>query len=188
MPDSKLVFSFAPQPLALDFSRYPYPFFDELSLDPNQIAYLVPKTIDETWLTAVARLQASLGRMARYRPLETRLVRSVDELKPAERLIILGESKQYSDFSKLKLPLLIQPGKALKDEQGRSLGSNQGLLMMGTTVTDIPVLIATGQAKAGVEKVVQFLVQDRDRAIATGQTILVDSVTPIPTPESRQRP
>jgi len=36
LPDSKLVFDFAPQPIRLDFSRYPYPVFDELSLNPNE--------------------------------------------------------------------------------------------------------------------------------------------------------
>jgi cellulose synthase operon protein B len=74
MPDSKLVFDYQPQPLPLDFSRYPYPLFDNLSLDPNRIAYWLPNQIDETWLTATARLQATLGRLAQFRPLETRLI------------------------------------------------------------------------------------------------------------------
>jgi hypothetical protein len=29
--------------IPLNFSRYPYPFFDDLSLDTNRIVYLLPK-------------------------------------------------------------------------------------------------------------------------------------------------
>ncbi|NJR65258.1 MAG: cellulose biosynthesis cyclic di-GMP-binding regulatory protein BcsB [Leptolyngbyaceae cyanobacterium CRU_2_3] len=61
MPDSKLVFNFQPQPIPMNFSRYPYPIFDTLSLEANQIAYFQPKALDESWLTATARLQAALG-------------------------------------------------------------------------------------------------------------------------------
>src|ERR671933_71708 len=39
LPDSKIAFDFAPQPISLDFNRFPYPIFYEPSLFPNQIAY-----------------------------------------------------------------------------------------------------------------------------------------------------
>ena len=81
MPDSKLVFDFAPQPVSLDFSRYPYPVFDKLSLEPNRLAYLLLKDVDDVWLSAIARLQSSLGRFVQFRTIETRLVKSASDIK-----------------------------------------------------------------------------------------------------------
>ncbi len=189
MPDSKLVFNFAPQPVALDFSQYPYPIFDELSLDPNQIAYLLPKTVDDTWLTAVARLQTSFGRYARYRPLETRLVRSPDELKVNERLVIVGTPEQFADVESLdtlQLPLALS-GK-LQDEQGKTLSAETGLLMLGSAPQGQSVLVASGPDDAGIAKAVQLLLQDRDRDIATGQTLVVETLADVPSPDARDWP
>jgi cellulose synthase operon protein B len=84
LPDSKLVFNIQPQPIALDFSRYPYPLFDTLSLEPNRIVYQLPQQLDETWLTATARLHAALGRLAQYRALETRVLKPIGDDAPSE--------------------------------------------------------------------------------------------------------
>jgi hypothetical protein len=89
LPDSKLVFGYQSQAVPLSFSGYPYPFFDELSLEPNRIAYLLPK-LGEAWLTARPRLQAALGRLADFRPIETRLVEDIDQVEANERLVIIG--------------------------------------------------------------------------------------------------
>lgn len=186
MPDSKLVFDFQPQPIALNFNRYPYPIFDPLSLEPNQIAYLLPNTIDESWLTAATRFQTSLGRFAQYRPLETRLVQSIDGVKPTERLIVIGTPKTQPGLASLKLSIALKNNQ-LQDEQQKVLPPDVGVLMLATTADErVPVLVATGNSPAGVAKAVQFLLQARDRQISTGQVVMVQQVTQIPSPPPRE--
>jgi len=190
LPDSKLVFNFAPQPVALDFNQYPYPIFDELSLDPNRVAYLVPAEIDDAWLTAVARLQTSFGRFARYRPLETRLVRSPDELELDEKLIVIGSPQQFPELaasqSSLQLPLSLT--SPLKDEQGKIVNSKTGLLMLGNGAEGQAVLVASGPNDKAVAQALQLLLQGADQEIATGQTVLVDSLEEVSSPQPRDWP
>lgn len=186
LPDSKLVFNFDPQSVALDFNQYPYPIFDELSLDPNRIAYLAPELIDDAWLTAVARLQTSFGRFARYRPLETRLVRSPDELKVDEKLIVVGPPGQYPNLSGVQLPLPL--ASPLRDEQGGRVDSETGLLMLGSGGDGQAVLVASGPNNKAVAQAVQLLLQGQDREIATGQTVLVEALAEVSSPEPRDWP
>jgi cellulose synthase operon protein B len=185
LPDSKLVFDFQPKPIALNFTQYPYPIFDNLSLEPNQIAYLQPNQVDEFWLTAATRLQTSLGRFAQYRPMDTRLVKSVEQLEPMERLVVIGTPKTQPALKSLNLPIGLQ-GDQLRDEKGKVLAPEVGVLVM-TTTSDrrAPILVATGNGDAGVAKAVQFLVQKRDQEISTGQVVLVEQLTETPSPEPR---
>ena len=186
MPDSKLVFDFQPQPIAMDFSRYPYPIFDTLSLEANQLAYLQPQQVGETWLTAAARLQAALGRVAVYRTVETRLVDTIDQVKPNERLIAIGTPLDLPAIADLKLPLAVKRDRIL-DGDGKAFPEEVGVLML-TTAADrrSPVLVATGNGAAGVAKAVQFLAQAGDRQIGTGNVIVVREVAAVPSPPLRK--
>lgn len=186
MPDSKLVFDFAPQPVSLDFSRYPYPVFDKLSLEPNRLAYLLPKDVDDVWLSAIARLQSSLGRLAQFRTIETRLVKSASDVKNSERLIIVGTPKNQPELATLKLATTIKDGQIL-DEKGQALPPDVGVLTLANRSSGDGglVMIATGNGEAGVAKAMQFLVQARDRQIGTGQTLIVQKVDEVPTPSLR---
>lgn len=188
MPDSKLVFDFQPKPIALNFSSYPYPIFDNLSLEPNQIAYLLPKTVDEPWLTSATRFQTALGRFAQFRPMDTRLVKSVDDVQPTEQLIIIGTPKSQPGLDALNLPVSLKDNQ-LHDEQDKVLPPDVGVLMLATTPDEeTPVLIATGNGPKGVEKAVQFLLQSRDRQIGTGQVVIVKQLSDVPSPPLREWP
>ncbi len=195
LPDSKIVFDFAPQPVTLDFSRFPYPIFDDLSLYPNQIAYLLPAKVDETWLTATSRFQATLGRLAEFRRMDARLVKDLDEVgkdtprtAPAEKLIIIGTPTQQPTLKSLDLPMSIEDDKVLDGKQ-KPLPPDVGVLMLTTTANNkSPVLVATGNGPVGVGKAMQFLVQAKDRKIGTGQTIIVKDLTLVPTPPARDWP
>jgi cellulose synthase operon protein B len=186
LPDSKLVFDIQPEPIALDFSRYPYPVFDNLSLEPNRTAYLLPEQLDEAWLTPAARLQTALGRLAQYRALETRLLKSSEAMQPSERLIVIGTPKSQPALAALKLPLALKDGQIL-DEKQKALPPDVGVLTLTTTADEKNlVLVATGNGAEGVAKAVQFLVQSRDRQIGTGRTILVKQVDDVPTSPLRE--
>ena len=186
LPDSKLVFDFEPQPIALNFNQYPYPIYDTLSLEANQVAYLLPKTVDETWLTATSRYQTALGRVAEYRSLDTRLVSSVDEIEANERLIVVGTPADQPELATLDLPLPLQNGKIL-DANQRALPPDVGVLMLTTTAEDqVPVLIATGNGAEGVSKAVQFLAQSQDQQIGTGNVVIVNQLTDVPSPPPRE--
>jgi cellulose synthase operon protein B len=179
LPDSKLVFDFQPQPIPLNFNRYPYPIFDILSLDANEIAYLSPKTIDDDWLTATTRFQTSLGRVAQYRSMHTRLVDSLDQVKETEKLIVIGTPAAQPNLDTLKLPLTLKDNQFLDGKQ-QVLPPDVGVLMLTTIADDhAPVLVATGNGAEGVAKAVQFLVQSRDRQIGTGQAILINQLAPV---------
>ncbi|WP_416669963.1 cellulose biosynthesis cyclic di-GMP-binding regulatory protein BcsB [Egbenema bharatensis] len=186
LPDSKVVFDYEPQAIALDFSRYPFPVYDTLSLQGNRVAYLLPQTIDDTWLTTTTRYQTSLGRIAEYRSLDTRLIASLNEVEEQERLIVIGTPEEQPALAALTLPLAIQGGNVL-DGQQRTLPPDVGVLMLTTTAENqVPVLVATGNSSEGVAKAVQFLAQSQDQKIGTGSVIFVNQVTEIPTPSSRE--
>ncbi|MBW4648996.1 MAG: cellulose biosynthesis cyclic di-GMP-binding regulatory protein BcsB [Kastovskya adunca ATA6-11-RM4] len=188
LPDSKVVFEYQPQPVALNFSRYPYPFFDDLSLDPNQIAFLEPQKISDSWLTASARYSAALGRLADYRPVNTRLVTDFDEVDGNERLAIIGTPEEQPALQSLELPFEISGGRVL-DGNLAPLPPDVGVLMVTTTEdSGSPVLVATGNGPEGVAKAVQFLIQPQDRKLGTSQGILVTQVSDVPTPAPQQWP
>ncbi|PIG94044.1 cellulose biosynthesis cyclic di-GMP-binding regulatory protein BcsB [Gloeocapsopsis sp. IPPAS B-1203] len=187
LPDSKLIFNYTPQPVPINLSRYPYPFFDELSLEPNQIAYLLPQQMSETWLTAAARFQTSLGRLAEFRPIDTSLVESVDAVG-GQRLVIIGTPEEQPALRELDLPFAIAGNQVLDGNQD-PLPEDVGVLMVTTTKeSGVPVLVATGNGSDGVTKAVQALVQSQNRKIATGQGMIVSQVTEAPTPGLRQWP
>ncbi len=185
LPDSKIVFDFTPQPVPLDFNRFPYPIFDELSLYPNQVVYLQPAKADDTWLTPAARFQATLGRLADFRRLDTRVVKAVNDVKPGERLIVIGTPEQQPALKSLSLPMPLKNNQLLDSKQ-KALPPDVGVLMLTTSPNKkAPVLVATGNGPAGVAKAVQFLVQSKDRKIGTGQSILVKKLDPVPSPPAR---
>jgi len=188
LPDSKLVFDFEPQPIVLNFSRYPFPIFDNLSLEPNQIAYVLPNQVDESWLTSAARFQTGLGRFAQFRPMDTRLVKSVSDAKLNDRLVVIGIPKTQPQLASLNLPVSLKDNQ-LRDEKQQILPPDVGVLIMTTTADErVPVLVVSGNGPEGVAKAVQFLLQSRDRQIGTGQVILVRQLTDVPSPPSREWP
>jgi hypothetical protein len=195
LPDSKVTFDYKPLPVTLDFSRFPYPIFDELSLYPNQLAYLLPAKVDDTWLSATTRFQAAIGRFADFRRLNTRLVKGLDEvgqgaaqIGPAERLVIIGTPAQQPTLKSLNLPLSITDNQIL-DTDKKALPPNVGVLLLTSTPDKkAPVLVATGNSAEAVSKAVQFLVQSKDRKIGTGQSILVKDLNPVASPPPREWP
>ncbi|HEY9740073.1 MAG TPA: cellulose biosynthesis cyclic di-GMP-binding regulatory protein BcsB [Coleofasciculaceae cyanobacterium] len=186
LPDSKVTFDFKPQPISLNFTSFPYPVFDELSLYPNQLTYLLPDKVDETWLTATSRFQATIGRLADFRRLDTRIVKALDEVKPLDRLVIIGTPTQQPTLKSLELPMPLAE-EQIVDSDKKPLPPEVGVLMLTTTPDKkAPVLVATGNGPVGVAKAVQFLVQSRDRKIGTGQSIIVKDLTPVPSPPPRE--
>jgi len=187
LPDSKLLFEYQPQPIPLNLTRYPYPFFDELSLEPNRIVYLLPK-LNEAWLTAAPRFQAALGRLADFRPIETRLVQDLDEVEPNDRLIVIGTPAAQPALKSLDLPFKMAANQIL-DGNKIPLPDNVGLLMLTTTQKgSVPILVVTGNGSEGVIKAAQFLVQPDTRKLATGQAIVVSDLNKVPTPSPRHWP
>lgn len=186
MPDSKIVFNYNPQPVTLDFKNFPYPIFDELSLEPNRLVYLLPNKVDQPWLTSTTRLQSTIGRLADYRRLDTRLIKTLGEAKPTERLAIIGTPEQQPALKNLKLPMALADNKIL-DSNKKPLPPEVGVLMLTTAAeSKVPVLVATGNGPVGVAKAVQFLVQTKDRKIGTGQSVIVKDLTLVPTPPLRE--
>lgn len=185
LPDSKLVLGYRPQPIALNFSSYPFPFLDPLSLEPNHLTYLRPKTYSQDWLTATARFQTAAARQVDYRPLKTTLAEDTTQLQRDDRLVIIGTPAEQPILSTLSLPFPVKGGQLL-DGEDNPVPAEVGLLML-TTLKDqgTPVLIATGNNAAGVRQAVQFLVQSRDQQIGTGQALTVDQLAEVPTPEPR---
>lgn len=187
LPDSKLLFDFQPQPIPLSFSRYPYPFFDELGLEANRIVYLLPK-LNESWLTASSRFQAALGRLADFRPIETRIAKDLDEVDSNERLVIVGTPADQPALEDLDLPFTIAENQIL-DGNKAALPEDVGVLMLTTTQDgSVPVLVVTGNGAEGVAKAAQFLVQPDTSKLGTGQAILVSELKDVPTPPARQWP
>lgn len=185
LPDSKLTFNVQPQAIPLNFNRFPYPIFDTLSLASNQVAYLLPKQMDQAWLTATARFHAALGQVAQYRALETRVIESVDQVTEAERLIVIGTPTEQPILTELDLPLSLKDGQIL-DGQQKVLPNETGVLLLTTAEGKTPVLVATGNSDQAVAKAVQFLVQSPDRQLGTGNVIFVNQVTDVPTPSLRE--
>ena len=187
LPDSKLVFDFQRKLPPQNFSRYPYPIFDELALETNQINYLQPTQITPTWLTAASRLQASLGRKADFRSLDAELVSDIANIQEEQKLVIIGTPSQQPVLAEIDLPLEVKGNKILDREQ-KPIPDDRGVLILTTTESGASVLIATGNGEKGVEKATQFLVQPDTRKLGTGQVAIVDRLPEVPTPGDRQYP
>lgn len=186
LPDSKLLLNYRPQPIELDFSSYPRPFLDGLSLDANRLAYLRPKTYSRDWLTAAARFQTAAGRQLDYRPLTTQLVKDTNEMQWNDRLIVIGTPNQQPLLGSLpSLPFPVKNAQLL-DGEGNPVPDEVGVLMMTVLQSKgTPVLIATGNSEGAVRQAVQFLVQSRDQQLSAGQALTIDQVSDVPSPEFR---
>ncbi|NJO76699.1 MAG: cellulose biosynthesis cyclic di-GMP-binding regulatory protein BcsB [Leptolyngbyaceae cyanobacterium RM1_406_9] len=186
LPDSKLLFEFEPQAIALDFNRYPYPFIDDLGLDRDRLVYLRPRELSESWLTSAARFQTSAGRYADFRPVDTRMVTDLEQVQGGDRLILIGTPTEQPALKNLSLPFQLQ-GNQLLDGNRTTLPGDVGVLMM-TALEDngVPVLVATGNDAAGVSKAVQFLVQSEGQPLGAGQALIVSSVDEVSSPPPRQ--
>ncbi|MEO1592095.1 MAG: cellulose biosynthesis cyclic di-GMP-binding regulatory protein BcsB, partial [Cyanobacteria bacterium J06632_22] len=188
LPTSRLLIEHDYVPTPLDFSAYPFPLFDELSLDPQSFAYVLPQQLDADWATASARFHASLGRWADYRSLETRTVQSLDDLQPQARGVIIGTPSQQPDLSRLDLPIALKNDQLMQNG-ATPIADDVGVLILTTTPDGSnPLLVATGNSPAAVEKAVQFLVRAEESVMGTGSMILVDELTPLPSPHPRDWP
>jgi cellulose synthase operon protein B len=192
LPDSKLVFNFQRQAIPLNFTRYPYPFFDQLSLEDNKIVYLQPTQFSPFWLTSASRLQAALGRLADFRPIQTSMVADVAEVKSEknDRLVIIGTPSEQPALAALKdLPLKVV-GTQILDRSNNPIADDIGVLILTETKkqSGVPILIATGNSAKGVAKAAQFLSQPDLRKMGTGQVVLVDKIKDSVTPGTRQWP
>jgi hypothetical protein len=190
LPDSKLIFNFEQQPIPLNFSRYPYPFFDNLTLETNRIAYLEPQQVNQSWLTGAVRLQTAFGRLADFRPIDTSIVSDLASVKPEQRLVIIGTPSEQPALSDLKLPLSIANNQIL-DRNLTPVSEDTGVLIMTTTKKDgggAPVLIATGNGPNGIAKAVQFLVEPNLRKMGTGSVVFVNQIKETTTPGPREWP
>jgi cellulose synthase operon protein B len=179
LPDSKLVFDYYPNAVRLDFSRYPYPMFDELSLDASRVSYLLPSAASDSWLMGVSRFQTNLGRLVDFRPLETQLIKDVKNLVWSDRVVIIGTPEEQPILKTLKLPFPVVGNRL---QEGKvPVGDDEGILMLTTLQNGtVPALIATGNSAAAVEKAVQFLTQPQASQIGTGAVIKVPNVADLP--------
>jgi hypothetical protein len=188
LPDSKLIFNYARKPIPLNFSNYPYPFFDNLNLETNRIVYLKPQTTSKSWLEGAARLQASLGRQAEFRPIETDLISDLGDVSTNERLVIIGTPSEQPALADLDLPRNIA-GSQILDSNQNPISEDTGVLILTTTKKDqIPVLIATGNGAKGVAKATRFLAQPSSRKMGTGQVVLINKLEETTTPGEREWP
>jgi cellulose synthase operon protein B len=189
LPDSKLIFSYQPQAVPLDFSRFPYPFFDALGLDESRLTYVQPAgQVSESWLTATARFQAMMGRLANFRSVQSQVVKAPEQLQWNDQVIVVGTPSEQPLLKTLKLPLAISNDRLL-DGKKQPLPEDAGVLMLATLNNGAnPVLVATGNSPAGVEKAVQHLLQGKDRQTSTGQMVVVERVSEVSSPEPRAWP
>ncbi|MEB3220086.1 MAG: cellulose biosynthesis cyclic di-GMP-binding regulatory protein BcsB [Nostocales cyanobacterium 94392] len=186
LPDSNLAFKFERKAIPLNFSNYPYPFFDNLNLETNRIAYLKPEKTSQSWLEAAARLQASLGRQADFRPIETNLISDIADASTNERLVIIGTPSEQPALADLNLPRKIVASQILDSNQN-PISEDTGVLILTTTQKGkVPVLIATGNGAKGVAKATQFLSQPSARKMGTGQVLLINKLEEAPTPGERE--
>ncbi|MBW4510002.1 MAG: cellulose biosynthesis cyclic di-GMP-binding regulatory protein BcsB [Scytonematopsis contorta HA4267-MV1] len=189
LPDSAVVFNYQRQEIPLSFSRYPYPIFDNLGLETNEVVYLQPTQATQTWLTSAARFQASLGRMADFRPMETRAVADLADVKPSEKVVIIGTPAEQPAIAAFKkeLPLTLN-GNQILDSNQRPVPEDTGVLILSKTKpqSGAPVLIITGNSPRGVANASRYLTQLGSRKLGTGQVVLVPKVNEVSTPPSRQ--
>lgn len=180
LPDSKVILDYEPQAIDLDFANFPYPFFDELALDANRVTYVMPNEVNQTWMTAAARFQASMGRQADYRPLSTNLVKDFDKLAWNDRLVIIGTPANQPLLKKLVLPLNQANGKFVDSDSKQPLPDDVGVLMLATVPeSDNPVLVISGNGPKGIERGIQTLQTKNGTALSNGSiTLVTDSKTP----------
>ena len=189
MPDSKVILDYEPQSIALDFANFPYPFFDALALDANRITYVMPEEADQTWMTAAARFQASMGRQADYRPLTTNMVEDFDSLAWNDRLVIIGTPKNQPLLKELALPINQANGKLVDSKTKQPYPDDVGLLMLANVPdSGNPVLVISGNGPKAIERGIQTLQSQDGSALTNGSITLVTSTSQPKSPEPRDWP
>jgi cellulose synthase operon protein B len=188
LPDSKVFFDYDPQPVQLDFSRFPHPFIDPLNLDANRLAYVKPTSMTSHWLNEVAQVQTLAGRLSDYKPLATRLISDTQSVVYNDGIIVIGTPAEQPILQQLDLPFALKNGQWL-DGQGKPLPADTGLLMLTAMAgKGSPVLVVSGNQPEGLAKAVQALAQFSYRQLGTGQAILVREVAARPALDPREWP
>jgi len=189
MPDSKIVLDYEPQAIALDFASFPYPFFDPLALDANRVTYVMPKEIDQTWMTAAARFQASMGRQADYRPLTTNMVEDFDNLAWNDRLVVIGTPENQPLLKELALPINQANGKFFDSNNKDPLPDDVGVLMLATVPeSGNPVLIISGNGPKAIERGIQTLQSQDGSALSNRSINFISNDKSLSSPEPRNWP
>ncbi|MEO0688611.1 MAG: cellulose biosynthesis cyclic di-GMP-binding regulatory protein BcsB, partial [Cyanobacteria bacterium J06649_11] len=161
-----------------------------LNLDTNRIVYLKPENSDKYWLESTARLQASLGRLADFRPIETSLISDIKELSANEKLVIIGTPNEQPALKSLKLPRKII-GSQILDSNQNPIPEDTGVLILTSikkNKVSVPVLIASGNSPEGVAKAAKLLAQPSSRRMGAGQVVLVNKLEEAATPGKREWP
>ncbi|MGG6263660.1 cellulose biosynthesis cyclic di-GMP-binding regulatory protein BcsB [Leptolyngbya sp. AN03gr2] len=186
LSDSEIAFDYAMKPIDLDFSRYPFPFFDEYGLDSNRISYLLPSQTSESWLTAVSRFQTNFGRLAEFRPLETVLIKDLKKLEWNDRIVIVGTPSEQPLLKTLKLPYKLVSDRFV-DGNNAPLPDTVGVAMLATLNNgEIPVVVVSGNGAEGVAKAAQFLIQPSNSQIGAGTAVIVSDLSDTPSPAPRE--
>ncbi|BAU12085.1 hypothetical protein LEP3755_26140 [Leptolyngbya sp. NIES-3755] len=186
LSDSEIAFNYAVKPIDLDFSRYPFPFFDEYGLDSNRISYLLPSQTSESWLTAVSRFQTNFGRLAEFRPLETVLIKDLKKLEWNDRIVVIGTPSEQPLLKTMKLPYKLVNDRFV-DGNNTPLPDNVGVAMLATLNNgEIPAIVVSGNGAEGVAKAAQFLIQPSNRQIGAGTAVIVSDLSETPSPAPRE--
>lgn len=186
LADSEIAFDYALKPIDLDFSRYPFPFFDQYGLDSNRISYLLPSQTSESWLTAVSRFQTDFGRLAEFRPLETVLLKDLKKFEWNDRVVIIGTPSEQPLLKTMKLPYKVVNDRFV-DGNNTPLPDNVGVAMLATLNNgEIPAIVVSGNGAEGVAKAAQFLIQPSNRQIGAGTAIVVSDLSETPSPAPRE--
>ncbi|MBE9011458.1 cellulose biosynthesis cyclic di-GMP-binding regulatory protein BcsB, partial [Pseudanabaenaceae cyanobacterium LEGE 13415] len=186
LSDSEIVFDYTVKPVDLDFSRYPFPFFDEYGLDSNRVSYLLPNQTSESWLTAVSRFQTNFGRLADFRPLETVLLKDLKNLAWNDRVIVIGTPSEQPLLKTMKLPYKLVNDRFV-DGNNTPLPDNVGVAMLATLNNgEIPAVVVSGNGAEGVAKAAQFLIQPSNSQIGAGTAVIVSDLSETPSPAPRE--
>ncbi|MBD1855915.1 MULTISPECIES: cellulose biosynthesis cyclic di-GMP-binding regulatory protein BcsB [Leptolyngbya] len=185
LSDSEIVFDYTVKPIDLDFSRYPFPFFDQYGLDSNRMSYLMPTQMSESWLTALSRFHTHYGRVAEFRPLETLLINDLKKFQWNDRIVILGTPDEQPALKTMKLPYKMANNRFV-DGNNVPLPDTVGVVMLATLNNgELPALVVSGNGTEGVTKAAQFLIQPVNRQIGAGNAILVNDLADAPSPAPR---
>ncbi|MCU0551218.1 MAG: cellulose biosynthesis cyclic di-GMP-binding regulatory protein BcsB [Leptolyngbya sp. Prado105] len=186
LSDSEIAFDYTVKPIDLDFSRYPFPFFDQYGLDSNRVSYLLPAQMSEAWLTATSRFQTQYGRLAEFRPLETLLIKDLKNFQWNDRIVMIGTPDEQPALKTMKLPYKMANNRFV-DGNNAPLPDSIGVVMLATLNNgENPVLVVSGNGAEGVTKASQFLIQPVNSQIGAGNAILVNDLADTPSPAPRE--
>lgn len=176
-PTSRFFVPHTSQPIPIDITRFPIPFFLKNAVDQGGVSMVVPDQSSQAVLQAALSIAAALGRLTQDE-IDFRLLPLSElsaEIKTNDHIILVGEQTAFESLTDLSIPAssLITPDAGVI--QMINSPWNSARLIMLVSGADEQALLKAALAVSSAK----LLAADADRSLSIIQDVQVQVETPL---------